>query len=85
LDPININALMYNANLAAVKFSTLLKQHNMPPKEQIPNFPDLQQAQAVMLKAQEKVNNLGYQDMPKEQYLQWLQSIEIEKAKHKLK
>ena len=85
LDPTNINALMYNANLAAVKFSTLLKQHNMPPKEQIPNYPDLQQAQAVMLKAQEKVNNLGYQDMPKEQYLQWLQSIEIEKAKHKIK
>jgi len=34
-----------------------------------------------MLAAQQKVNNLGYQDMPKEQYLQWLQSIEIEKAK----
>ena len=34
-----------------------------------------------MQTAFEKIDNIGYQDMPKEAYQKWLQSIEEEKKK----
>ena len=77
LDSNNINALMYNNNIATFKYKQLQKQYK--------NTTAVTQALDELQKAQQKVNDLGYQDMPKEQYIQWLQSIEIEKAKQKLK
>jgi hypothetical protein len=77
LDSNNINALMYNNNIATFKYKQLQKQYQ--------NTTAVAQALSAMQQAQQKVNNLGYQDMPKEQYIQWLQSIEMEKAKQKIK
>ena len=65
-------------------FKQLQKQYNNPTQQQIQNNSILSKAFIELQQAQQKVNDLGYQDMPKEQYIQWLQSIEIEKAKQKL-
>jgi hypothetical protein len=81
IDSNNINAIMYNNNIATIKFQYLQKQFNYHSKEQIQNIPILLQALNEVQIAQQNVNNLGYQEMPKEQYLQWLKSIENEKAK----
>ncbi|MDI9365087.1 MAG: hypothetical protein QM541_09065 [Flavobacterium sp.] len=83
IDSNNIAALMSNANFEAIKFRNFTQQYKIQSQEQINNNPTLLKAQQQMQMAQKKVNNLGYQDMPKEQYLQWLQSIETEKAKRK--
>jgi hypothetical protein len=77
IDSSNMNALMYNSNIATFKYKQLQKQNK--------NAVAVSQALAEMQQAQQKVNDLGYQDMPKEQYIQWLKSIEVEKAKRKLK
>ena len=83
IDSTNINALMVNANYTFYMYKDLLKQYNYPAKEQFVNFPKLQTAFLNSQTAQEKVNQLGFQDMPKEQYEQWLKSIEREKKKQK--
>jgi hypothetical protein len=79
--PNNIVALMTNANYESIKFRELTKQYHIQSQQQINQNPTIINAQQQMLAAQQKVNDLGYQDMPKEQYLEWLQSIAIEKVK----
>ncbi len=83
IDSTNINALMVNANYTFYVYKDLLKQYNYPAKEQFANHPKLQAAFLSSQAAQEKVNQLGFQEMPKEQYEQWLKSIEQEKKKQK--
>jgi hypothetical protein len=81
LDSTNIDALMTEANYAGYIYKTLFRKAGNPTKDNFNKFPTLQQAYERMLIAQEKVNKTGYQDMPKEQYEQWLQSIDEEKKK----
>lgn len=83
VDSTNINALMTNANAAYYLFNNLLNQYGNPPKEQLSQYPQLEQAYNNMATAQQKVNETGYQDMPKEQYIEWLKSIDREKQKIK--
>ena len=85
LDSSNLGALMYLYNLELLKFRELLKKYALKSQQQIDANPVLSAAQKQMVAAQHKVTNRGYQDMPNEQYLQWLQSIEYEKKKQKLK
>lgn len=82
IDRTNINALMTNANAAFYQFSNLLNQYGNPPKEQLSQYPQLEQAYNNMVAAQQKINETGYQDMPKEQYIEWLKSVDREKAKN---
>jgi hypothetical protein len=77
IDSSNINALMYDNNVATFNYRKLEKQYK--------NSLAVTQALTEMQQAQQKINDVGYQDMPKEQYIQWLQSVEFEKAKRKQK
>jgi len=83
IDSNNIIAYISHANYEAAKFKYYLKEYNIQSQEQINKNSIVLNAQQKMKTAQQKVLNLGYQDMPKEQYVQWLQSIEYEKAKQK--
>jgi hypothetical protein len=81
IDARNINALMYNNNIATIKFKQLQKTYSNLTKENMKDNPILFQAQKQMEQAQQRVKDLGYQDMPKVQYIRWLRSIEAEKAR----
>lgn len=81
LDSTNISALMANANDAAGKVDEIAHQYHYPKKEKLDQYPLLKQAVEQMWAAQDKVNQTGYQEMPKEQYKDWLQSMEVEKEK----
>ncbi len=85
IDSTNINALMTNANFTVYQFDDLLHKYNNPPKKQLHQYPQLEQAYYTMVAAQQKVDATGYQEMPKEQYLEWLKSIEAEKQKQRYK
>jgi hypothetical protein len=85
LDSTNINGLMTLANDEVWRFDALVRQYNFPPKENLYQYPELQQAFDKMMVAQEKVNATGYAAMPEEEYKQWLQSIEIEKEKQRFR
>jgi hypothetical protein len=73
------------ANDEVWRFDALIRQYNFPPKKNLYQYPELQQAFDKMVAAQEKVNSTGYAAMPEEEYQQWLQSIEIEKKKQRFK
>ncbi len=83
IDSININALMCEANDAVYRFDDILTAIGNPPKEELNRYPQLLEAYNNMVAAQQKVNQTGYQDMPKEQYIRWLKSIDREKQKMK--
>lgn len=85
IDSTNINALMVNANAASYQFSNLHNSMGNPSVEQLSQYPKLEQAYIDMVAAQEKVNQTGYQDMPEEQYILWLKSVDKEKQKIKQK
>ncbi len=84
IDSSNINALMTNANYAVYKFSDMLNRYGNPKPEQLHQFPELEEAYNKMKEEQQKINATGYQDMPREQYISWLKSIDREKEKIKL-
>ena len=52
-----------------------------PKEDDLPKFPEAYQAYLDMLAAYDKVDGMGYQDMPKEAYQKWLKTIEREKKK----
>jgi hypothetical protein len=85
IDSTNINALMTNSNYATYLFQDLLKRAGFPPKEKFTEYPELQSTYNNMMAAQQKVNERGYQDMPEQQYKDWLKSIEAEKQKQRHK
>jgi hypothetical protein len=85
IDSNNINALMINANYCTQVFRHLAQAANYPPSENLYQYPQLQAAYNNMLAAQQKIATLGYQDMPEQQYRQWLKSIELEKKKQRYK
>lgn len=53
-------------------------------KKQNPNMELLKSNYAIYRKTIDKIDNLGYKDMPTEQYEEWVKSVEKEKTKRKL-
>lgn len=85
IDSTNINALMANSNYATYIFRELLQKANFPPKEKFSEYPELQAAYNNMIVEQQKITERGYQDLPEQQYKEWLKSIELEKQKQRHK
>jgi DNA primase len=83
IDSTNINALMANSNYTTYIFRNLLQKANFPPNEKFAEYPELQAAYNKMIALQQKLTERGYQDMPAQQYKDWLKSIELEKQKQR--
>ncbi len=83
IDSANLNALTEAANHAFYIFKDVQKAAGYPPKEHWSRYPQLHAAYTTMINAHDKVVRTGLQDMPKEQYKQWLQSFEQEKQKER--
>jgi hypothetical protein len=80
IDSTNINALMSNSNVALLQLHSLAVKYGNPPQEQLNQYPELEQAYNNS-RAQQKVIQTGYQDMPIEQYNEWRNSIDREMQK----
>jgi len=61
----------------------MIKQAGKPKEADLPKYPQAYQAYLAMQAAYVGIDNLGYQEMPKEAYQKWLQSIEKEKRSQK--
>lgn len=77
----NTTALIIDANIKRQIAFQKIKAAGSPKEDDLPNYPDAYNAYLDMQTAFEKIDNIGYQDMPKEAYQKWLQSIEEEKKK----
>lgn len=80
-NPDNLTALIVGANQKVRFAREQIQAAGRPRPEDLPNYPEAYKAYLEMNTALEKVDNMGYQDMPKEAYQHWLQSIEQEKQR----
>ncbi len=84
-NPNNTTANIIDANIKAQIAVQKINAAGRPKEEDLPKFPDAYQAYLNMQTAYEKVDGLGYQDMPKEAYQKWLKSIDVAKKKQENK
>lgn len=85
MNPANMIAAIVDAQHKQDIALRMLQKAGRPSIDKLPNYPEAYSAYLSMQEAIEKVDNLGYQDMPAEAYAKWLQSIESEKKKQQNK
>jgi hypothetical protein len=76
VNPNNTTANIIDANIKTQIALQKIKAAGNPKEQDLPNFPEAYQAYLNMQAAYDKVDGLGYQDMPKEAYQKWLKSID---------
>lgn len=81
INPNNLTANIIDANVKTLIAQQAIKAAGTPKPIDLPKFPEAYKAFTNMQAAYDKVDNLGYQDMPKEAYQKWLKTIETEKRK----
>jgi hypothetical protein len=81
IDPSNITALIVDANLKRTIAWRAIKAAGMPKPADLPKYPHAFQCYQEMKEAINRLDDLGYQDMPQEAYQAWLKSIEVEKKR----
>ena len=85
IDPNNLTALISSSNLNTYIATEKLKKAGNPPVAQIPNFPEANAAYQKMLQGYDRIDQTGFQDMPKDEYQRWLKSVDEEKKKEENK
>jgi hypothetical protein len=81
INPNNITANIIEANIKTQIALQKINAVGRPKVQDLPNFPEAYNAYLNVQAAYEKVESLGYQNMPEEAYKKWLKSMELEKAK----
>jgi hypothetical protein len=81
INPENMIALIVDANIKTQIFLSKVNAVGRPKESDLPKYPDVYRAFQEMNASYTRIDNLGYQDMPKQAYQDWLQSIEAEKMK----
>lgn len=85
VNPNNTTANIIDANIKTQIALQKINAAGKPKEQDLPNFPEAYQAYLAMQAAYDKVDGLGYQDMPKQAYQKWLKSIDQAKKKQENK
>jgi hypothetical protein len=85
INPDNITALIIDAELKRQLAMEEIHRAGVPPEKDLPNYPQAYHAYLAMQQAMDRVDDLGYQDMPPDAYQAWLKSVETEKQKQEQK
>jgi hypothetical protein len=81
VNPKNMIALIIDADVKRQIALQKIFAAGKPPLDELPKYPEAYHAYLAALNAGEKIDALGYQDMPKEAYQSWLNTVEQEKKK----
>lgn len=81
LNPRNMTALIIGANIKRTTAWNQIVAAGKPAEKDLPQYPEAYRAYLDMQAAFDKVDGMGYQEMPTEAYQQWLKSIDQEKKK----
>jgi len=81
LDPNGIQGNIMLGNFWAAKTRKVIGYYHLQTKEQFESNPIAKAMQRKMLQAYDIIDGLGYQQMPKEAYVAWLQMVNEEKEK----
>ncbi len=85
VNPNNTTANIIDANIKTQIAFQKINAAGRPKEEDLPKFPEAYQAFLNMQAAYDKVDGLGYQDMPKDAYQKWLKSIDQAKKRQENK
>lgn len=77
--PSDLTAYQIYANSCTTQAMYVINACGRPPKEQLPEYPQAYNLFKRMLQSYEKIDSLGYEDMPTEMYHKWLK--QLDKAK----
>ena len=77
--PSDLTAYQHYANICTVQALYVIDACGRPPKEQLPEYPQAHRLFKKMLQSYEKIDSLGYEEMPAEIYHNWLK--QVDKAK----
>jgi hypothetical protein len=80
--PNYINAMLLKAEITKKKFDKLIKQYNVEYVSDLFYNSTLKKEYEDMEQLYLKIYDLGYREMPKEMYQQWLQSLKQEQEKY---
>lgn len=75
LNPNSIQGLMLKSDLLIPLVNTELTKAGNPPIEEIQNYPSANKYYSLLMALYDVIDNLGYQNMPKERYEAWLTSL----------
>ena len=81
LDSTNLTALIVDANEKTLSAMRAIRKAGSPRPQDLPKYPKVYSAFLAMQMAEGKVDDLGYQNMPKDAYQMWLKSLDGEKKK----
>lgn len=81
VNPHNVQALIIDANLKKQIALGAIAAAGRPKPEDLPKYPEAYRSNLDMKDAMDKIDDLGYQDMPEAAYKKWLRSMEQEKKK----
>ncbi len=79
--PMNITAMQLLSNYNTEMALYVLRRSNCASPDDLPKYPQVHALYRQMLEGYDKLNNLGYAEMPEEVYQEWLESLEVEKLK----
>lgn len=78
--PFDLTAYNIYANVCTAQAMHAINECGRPPKEQLAEYPQAYSLYKRMLKSYEKIDSLGYEEMPVEMYHKWLNQIDKEKV-----
>jgi len=79
--PNNIHALQLKSDYHTRQFLYVAEQLGRPPVEQLPKNPKAYELYSKMHEVYNRVDALGYEQMPEEVYKEWLKSFEMQRKK----
>lgn len=78
--PSDLTAYQHYANICTAQALYVINACGRPPKERLPEYPQAYNLFNRMLQSYEKIDSLGYEDMPAEMYHNWLKQLDKAKA-----
>lgn len=81
LNPDGINPNIHQFNMLLARMSFIAQQLQAKSPEQLQPYPKAMEVFKDLVDQDKKLKNLGFEEMPKERYEAWLQSLKEEKEK----
>jgi len=81
VDPVNTTALMEQTNLKYLIYQRELQAAGNPPQHDYGKYPRVYNVFEDYQLCQRKVEQTGFEEMPKEMYQQWLKTLDSERGK----
>lgn len=76
-----LSAYMLLANYHTARAMYVIERAGMPPVEKLPECPQAYRLYQIMHQSYQMLDEMGYEDMPPDAYIDWLNRVNIEKEK----